>query len=86
MINENGIVLLGSTGSIGTQTIDLAEKKGIKISALSAGRNVSLAEEQARRLKPKFCAMADENAANQLKCALADTDIKVFSGNGGDRG
>ena len=83
MVNEKGIVLLGSTGSIGTQTIDLAEKKGIRIAALSAGKNAKLAEEQARRLMPKFCAMADENAANHLKSALADTDIEVLCGNDG---
>ncbi len=83
MINEKGIILLGSTGSIGTQTIDLADKKGIKISAISANRNAKLVEEQARKLKPEYCAMADEIAAKELKTALADTDIKVLSGDGG---
>ena len=72
MLNKKGIVLLGSTGSIGTQTIDLADKKGIKISALSAHKNVKLAEAQVRRLKPDICAMAEEKAANELKIALAE--------------
>ncbi len=80
MINEKGIILLGSTGSIGTQTLDLAEKKGIKIAALSAHKNARLAEEQARRFSPSAVAMADENAAKELARLLFDTNIKVYSG------
>lgn len=74
------VILLGSTGSIGRQTLELAEAADIKITALGAGSNFRLAEEQARRFRPAVCAMADENAAAELKVRLADTDIKVLSG------
>ncbi len=83
MVNAKGIVLLGSTGSIGTQTLDLAEKKGIKVSALSANANIKLAEAQVRKFKPAYCAMADEKAAKELKIALSDTNTQVFCGNDG---
>ena len=83
MIDEKGIILLGSTGSIGTQTIDLSLKKGIKISAISANKNARLAAEQARLLGVKACAMADESAAKELEVLLADTDIRIYFGNDG---
>lgn len=74
------VILLGSTGSIGRQTLELAEATGMKITALGAGRNLKLVEEQARRFRPVACAMADEAAAAELKIRLADTDINVLSG------
>ena len=76
-------VILGSTGSIGTQAIDVARQKSIPVEALSAQKNVKLIEEQARQLKVKYCAMADEDAARDLKVRLSDTDIKVYSGEQG---
>jgi 1-deoxy-D-xylulose-5-phosphate reductoisomerase len=72
--------LLGSTGSIGEQTIDVARQTGARIRSLCANRNVKKVEQQAREFKPSFCAMADEAAAKELKLRLADTDIKVYSG------
>ena len=72
--------LLGSTGSIGEQTIDVARQTGAQIRSLCANRNVKKVEQQAREFKPSFCAMADEAAAKELKLRLADTDIKVYSG------
>lgn len=78
---EKNISLLGSTGSIGTQTLEVARKhKFIKISALAAMRNVKLMEEQAREFHPALVCMADEKAAADLKVRLADTDIKVGGG------
>ena len=74
------IAILGSTGSIGTQSIDVAEKNNIPVVALSAHKNTNLVEAQARKLNVKACAMSDPSAANDLKTKLADTDIKVFSG------
>ena len=74
------IVILGSTGSIGTQSIDVAEKNNIPVYALAAHKNASLVEAQARKLNVKACAMSDPGAANDLKTKLADTGIKVFSG------
>lgn len=77
--------VLGSTGSIGTQTLDIVRRDGekFKISALSAGKNVDLMEKQAREFHPEIVAMADENAASELKLKLKDTDIKVLSGEEG---
>lgn len=74
------ITVLGSTGSIGTQTLDVARKQGYKIEALVAGSNVKLLEEQAREFCPKTVVVRDENFGAALKIALADTDIKVLSG------
>ena len=77
------IIVLGSTGSVGTQAIDVAEKEGIRVLALSAASNVDLIEAQARRLSVLACAMSNERAAAELKIRLADTDIKVYSGSQG---
>ena len=72
--------LLGSTGSIGEQTIDVVRQTGAKIVSICANKNEKRVEEQAREFRPAFCAMADENAAKSLRLRLADTDIKVFGG------
>ena len=74
------ITVLGSTGSIGEQALDVARLHGYKINALTAAQNVDKIERQAREFKPSICAMADEEAAKELKIRLADTDIKVLSG------
>ncbi len=72
--------ILGSTGSIGTQSLDVAEMRGYEIVALTADRNAKVLEEQIRKWKPKYAALNDEEAAKALKIAVADTDTKVFSG------
>ncbi|MDR0862272.1 MAG: 1-deoxy-D-xylulose-5-phosphate reductoisomerase [Oscillospiraceae bacterium] len=77
------IALLGSTGSIGTQTLDVCDKLQIPVATLSARRNVALAEEQARRFNVRLVAMRDEAAARDLKSRLADTDTRVVSGESG---
>ncbi len=82
-ITKRRLTVLGSTGSIGTQTLDVAERLGFTVTALTANRNVKLLEEQARRLSPEAVAMADESAAHDLRLRLADTDVKVLSGEGG---
>jgi len=74
------VSILGCTGSIGRQSIAVAEHLGMPVVALTANRQVELTERQARRLKPKFVALYDESAAKELKIALADTDIRVGSG------
>lgn len=79
-IIEKTITLLGSTGSIGTQALDVARAHGIKIKALAAGKNAELLEAQAREFKPSTVALSDERLAKQLKVSLADTDIKVTGG------
>ena len=72
------ITILGSTGSIGTQALNVAEKLGLGISALAAGgRNPDLLEAQARKWNPEYIAVTNEAAAKELKIRLADTNIKV---------
>ena len=74
------IAILGSTGSIGTQSIDVAQKHGYKVTALTAHSNAKLLEEQARLLNPEKVALYNENEAMNLKTALKDTNIKVLAG------
>lgn len=74
------ITVLGSTGSIGTQTLEVVrEIGGINIVALTANRNVELLEKQAREFKPKMVCIMDEKCAVDLKARLKDTDIEVVS-------
>ena len=77
------ISVLGSTGSIGVQTLDVARMHGIKISALTANTSIELLERQAREFKPDIVGVLDENAAEKLKIALSDTEIKVIGGESG---
>ena len=74
------ISILGCTGSIGRQTVAVAEHIGMPVAALTANRKIDLLEQQARRLHPKFAAVYDEQAAKQFKIAVADLDIRVGSG------
>ena len=77
------IAILGSTGSVGEQAIDVAEKMNMRVSAISANKNFLRVEEQTRKFKPAAVAMADENAAKELRVRLADTETKVYSGDAG---
>ncbi len=77
------LIILGSTGSIGTQSLEVAKAQNIRVRALSAGSNDKLLEKQAREFKPDVVALSDEAAAKRLKVALGDTDIKVLSGEEG---
>ncbi len=81
-MTEN-LILLGSTGSIGVQALEVARKQNIKVTALASGKNVDLMEAQAREFKPEYAVMHDEEAAKELKIRLKDTDIKVLSGEKG---
>ncbi len=74
------LVILGSTGSIGTQTLQVAEKCNMKVFALTAHSNSVLMEEQIRKFKPELAVMYDESAASDLKLRITDTDTKVLSG------
>ena len=80
---QPSMIILGSTGSVGEQAIDVASRFNISVDAISAHKNVKRAEEQARAFKVKACAMSDPNAANDLKQRLADTSIKVYLGTEG---
>ena len=75
------IAILGSTGSIGTQTLEIARNKGdIQVTALAAGRNVKLLEAQIREFSPRIACLWDEKAAKELKGRVRDLQVKVTSG------
>ncbi|MBR5344061.1 MAG: 1-deoxy-D-xylulose-5-phosphate reductoisomerase [Oscillospiraceae bacterium] len=74
------ISVLGSTGSIGRQTLAAAAHLGLPVAALTAGRQIDRLEEQARRFMPKYVAVYDEEAAKAFRIAVADTPIRVGSG------
>lgn len=75
------IAILGSTGSIGTQTLEVVRANGdIQVLGISAGRNIKKLEEQAREFCPRLVAVWEEDAARELRVKLQDTDVKVVSG------
>lgn len=75
------IAIIGSTGSIGTQTLEIVRKeKDIRVTALAAGRNIDLLEAQVREFKPVLCSCLDEEDAKTLRTRLIDTDVRVLSG------
>ena len=78
-MTEN-ISILGSTGSIGTQTLDVVRKLNLKVSALTAASNTKLMEQQIREFKPKLAVMFNQQAAKDLKEKIADTSTKVSYG------
>ena len=77
------VALLGSTGSIGRQALEVIEACGMSVAALTANQSVELLERQARRFRPELTVAADEKAASDLRVRLADTDIRVASGQEG---
>lgn len=79
-MTAKNLSILGSTGSIGTQSLEIAKKCGYCVSALSAYSNVEIIERQIREFKPKVAALVDEKAASELKIRTADTDTKILSG------
>ena len=76
-------MILGSTGSVGEQAIDVAKQHGIRVTALAAHQNDKRVAEQARELQVTAVAMTDEKAAAALRLSLADTDILVYAGEEG---
>lgn len=75
------IAILGSTGSIGTQTLEVARANGdIRVAALAAGKNIALLEQQVREFRPKLACVQEEKDAAMLRGALADMDVRVVSG------
>ena len=78
---EKRLVILGSTGSIGTQTLEIVrENEDLSVVALAAGSNTALMEQQIREFKPRFAVMYNEAAAKELALATADLDVTVLSG------
>ena len=74
------ISILGSTGSIGRQTLDVAEQMGLRVAALTANASVERMEAQCRQFRPRLAVMTDESAAKDLAVRLADTETKVLGG------
>lgn len=83
MAYNMNISLLGSTGSIGTQTLDVCRKMNYGVEALCANTSVDLMEQQIREFLPKIAVMGDENAANDLRTRCKDIDVKIYSGKDG---
>lgn len=79
---QNSVSLLGSTGSIGTQTLDVARKLGLRVTALSAHSNVALLEAQCREFKPKYACIG-EDKYNEFKLAVSDLDVEILCGDEG---
>ena len=77
------VSILGSTGSIGRQTLDVAEKLGIRVVALTADRNVDRMAEQCRKYRPLLAVMASETAGDQLREKIGDLPVAVRSGRNG---
>lgn len=76
----HNISILGSTGSIGTQALDVVDKLGLKVSALTANSSIDKLEQQIRKYKPKLAAVVDEKKASELRKNVADTNTKVLAG------
>ena len=74
------IAVLGSTGSIGVQSLDVAEKSGYTVDAITANKDFKTLEAQIRKFKPRFAALADTAAAAELRLRVRDTATKVYSG------
>ncbi len=84
MENEHNITIIGSTGSIGTQTLEVADAyPNIRVHGLSAYSDIDLLEKQIRKYKPKLAAVVDEEKAKDLKVRVSDTNTKIVSGNEG---
>ena len=77
---KHNLSVLGSTGSIGTQTLDVAEKLGLSVRALTANSNFGLLEQQIRKFKPELAVVFNEDKAAQLRDNIKDTSTKVLAG------
>ncbi len=77
------MVILGSTGSIGTQALDVARLRNFTVKALTSNSNIDLLEKQIREFKPEIAAVADDKRAAELRIKVADTDTKVLGGEEG---
>lgn len=77
---DKSIAILGSTGSVGRQSVEIASSLKLNVDLLTASSSVDIIEEQARQLNPKACVLTDEKSATSLKEKLSDTSIKVYGG------
>ncbi len=83
MNEEKKVCILGSTGSVGRQGIEVIRRFGFSLDAVCAGSNVKLLEEQIREFSPKYCAVSDESAAADLKQRVKDTSTRILAGERG---
>ena len=74
------ISLLGSTGSIGRRTLEVAELLGLSVNALSVDKNIKLLEEQTRKFRPAIAAVFNDTAARDFRARVRDLDVRVVSG------
>ena len=74
------LVVLGSTGSVGEQALDVARVHGIRVRGVTAHKSITAAEKQIREFRPDFAVLTDERAAGDLRARVADTDTRVFAG------
>ena len=74
------ISVLGSTGSIGRQSLDAAERLGLRVEAITANKSIKLLEEQIRRFRPSYAAVFDESAAKALRASVRDLDVEIGAG------
>lgn len=74
------VAILGSTGSVGKSALEVCKSLNIKVEGISANSDIKTLENQIRLFSPKYCAVADEKAASDLKTRVADTDVKIISG------
>lgn len=79
-MEQKGLVILGSTGSIGTQTLQVAQQAGYRIVGLAAAHNVAALEQQIRQFRPAVAAMYDEAAAADLRVRVAELPVKILCG------
>ena len=83
MLKERRISVLGASGSVGSQALDIARARGYKVDFVSVNRDVSALEDIVREFSPKYAAVADEKAAKDAKIALKDTNTQVLSADSG---
>ncbi len=83
MGEKKKVSILGSTGSIGRQSLEVIKNLGYEVTALTGNKNIGLLEEQIREFRPALAAVPDESAAKDLRIRLADTGVKIASGEGG---
>ena len=82
-LKDKKLAILGSTGSVGRQALDVALHHGLQVISLAAGQDIHMLEDQIRCFKPSICAVANERAAAALKISVADTPTKIISGREG---
>ena len=82
-ISNKSMMILGVTGSVGEQAVDVTRANNVRVTGISARSNVARVESLAREFGVEYCAMADERAAKELKARLSDTSVKVLSGEDG---